>query len=67
MKTYRIGTLNDPQNVGKMASSQELARRYVAHLDRSGPLVMERTVWANGKRLFTVLDDAEHYAGEWHL
>jgi hypothetical protein len=69
--TYRVGSPNDPQNVGKTAATPELAKWAAQHLDRSECLVLERTVWEERdyklKPIFTVIDDAERRPGEWDL
>jgi hypothetical protein len=69
--TYRVGTLNDHVNVGKTAATPELAKWAARNLDRTECLVLERTVWEERdyklKPVFTVIDDAEHCAGEWDL
>lgn len=69
--TYRVGTLNDPTNVGKTAKTVELAKWAARGLDRSECLVLERTVWEERdnrlKPAFTVIDDAERRPGEWDL
>jgi hypothetical protein len=69
--TYRVGSLNDPHNIGKTAATAELAKFAAVHISRTDCLVLERTVWENkdGKMrpAFTVIDDAEHRPGEWKL
>ncbi|KQT56154.1 hypothetical protein ASG52_24475 [Methylobacterium sp. Leaf456] len=69
--TYRIGTLNDPSNVGRTASSPYLAKRAAILLDRSQCLALEKTFWEERDRklkaVLTVIEDAEHFPGEWDL
>ncbi len=69
--TYRVGSLNNPHNVGKTAARIDLAKWAARDLDRSECLVLERTVWDEKdhklKPIFTVIDDAERQPGEWDL
>jgi hypothetical protein len=69
--TYRVGSVNDPTNVGKSARTRELALFAAQGLMRDDCLVLERTQWEekNGKMrpAWTVIEDAEHSPGEWKL
>jgi hypothetical protein len=69
--TYRVGSLNDPTNIGKSAVDRELAMFAAGHLRRDDCLVIEKTQWEDkyGKLrpAWTTIIDAEHQPGEWEL
>lgn len=69
--TYRVGSLNDPTNVGKSAATPDLAKFAAGQLQRDECLVLERTNWEekNGRLrpAWTVILDAEHSPREWDL
>lgn len=69
--TYRVGSVNDPTNVGKSAASKELAMFAAGHLSRADCLVLERTQWefrdGRMRPAWTVIEDAERSPGEWKL
>ncbi|MER8517971.1 hypothetical protein NKH34_13735 [Mesorhizobium sp. M1148] len=69
--TYRVGSVNDPTNVGKSAINRELAMFAAGHLRRDECLVLEKTQWEEKydkmRPAWTVILDAEHEPGEWDL
>lgn len=69
--TYRVGSVNDPTNVGKSAASKGLAKFAAGGLARTDCLVLERTQWefrdGRMRPAWTVIEDAERSPGEWQL
>ena len=69
--TYRVGSVDDPTNVGKSARTPELAKFAARNLIRIDCLVLEKTLWEEKfdklRPAFTVIMDAEHEPGEWKL
>ncbi|MER9880812.1 hypothetical protein [Mesorhizobium sp. M0118] len=67
--SYRVGSLNDPTNVGKSARTRQLAMFAARDLSRHDCLVLERTKWEkkDGKMrpAWTVIEDAERKPNTW--
>ncbi|MER8506575.1 MULTISPECIES: hypothetical protein [unclassified Mesorhizobium] len=45
---FRVGSVDDPTNMGKSAATRELAMFAAGHLRREDCLVLEKTQWEDG-------------------